>query len=416
MSLIYREVLPNGLRVVIEEISSVRSVSLGIWVGTGSRDENPQNNGITHFIEHMMFKGTEKLNARQIAELFDGIGGQVNAFTSKEYTCYYAKVLDEHFSLALETLSDMLLNSKFAEDELAKERRVVIEEIKMYEDAPDELVHDMIAEVVHPTHPLGYNILGTEETLNSFTSADLFQYMQDNYTTDNIVIAIAGNVKRDEVLARIGNLFGHLAPSKLNRPENEATFHSGKAIRNKATEQTHIVLGAPGFAYDHKMIYPVILFNNVLGGTSSSRLFQEVREDRGLCYSIYSYHTAYKETGNFGLYVGSAPERAQTVLDVVEEVLHDVAEKGITAGELNKAKEQVKGSLMLSLESTSSRMSRLGKNELLGRHVSLDDLVSKIKSVTLEEVHAAAKAMLGNQQFAMAAVGPMDQLRAPGEK
>lgn len=412
--MIYREVLQNGIRVVIEEISSVRSVSLGIWVGAGSRDENRQNNGVTHFIEHMMFKGTERLTARQIAEMFDGIGGQVNAFTSKEYTCYYAKVLDEHFDMALTTLSDMLLNSKFAEEEIVKERKVVIEEIKMYEDSPDDLVHDMIAEVVYPTHPLGYNILGTVDNLNAFTQKDLFKYMEDNYTCDNIVIAIAGNVKRDEVMAMIRQQFDRIPASKLHRSEHGATFHSGKAIRTKQTEQTHIVLGAPGVAYDHKLIYPVILFNNVLGGSSSSRLFQEIREEHGLCYSIYSYHTAYKECGMFGLYVGTAPERAQTVLDLCEDILYDVAAKGITEEELSKAKEQVKGSLMLSLESTSSRMSRLGKNELLGRHISLDETVERIKNVSIDEVREAAKLVLGGT-YAMAAVGPMDSLRAPGE-
>ncbi|WP_232463352.1 M16 family metallopeptidase [Tumebacillus avium] len=412
--MIYREVLQNGIRVVIEEIPSVRSVSLGIWVGAGSRDESPQNNGVTHFIEHMMFKGTDKLNARQIAELFDGIGGQVNAFTSKEYTCYYAKVLDEHFGLALETLGDMVLNSKFAEEELAKERRVVVEEIKMYEDAPDDLVHDMIAEVVFQKHPLGYNILGTEANLNAFTPNDLFSYMEEKYTTDNVVIAIAGNVKRDHAVALASQLFGHLQPSRISRQDERAAFHAGKAIRTKQTEQAHIVLAAPGIAYDDPMIYPVILFNNVLGGSSSSRLFQEIREERGLAYSIYSYHTAYKDIGMFGLYVGTAPERAQHVLDLCEEVLGGIAQKGITESELNKAKEQVKGSLMLSLESTSSRMSRLGKNELLGRHISLDEMVDKVKNVSLEDVKTAAGAILGGK-FAMSAVGPLDDLRAPGE-
>lgn len=412
--MIYREVLSNGMRVVIEEIASVRSVSLGIWVGTGSRDENPATNGITHFIEHMMFKGTEKLSARQIAEMFDGIGGQVNAFTSKEYTCYYAKVLDEHFGLAMSTLADMLLRSKFAEEELVKERRVIIEEIKMYEDAPDDLVHDMIAEVVYPDHALGYNILGTEESLNSFRQQDFFQYMQQNYTTDNIVIAIAGNVKHREALQLVEALFGDLPQTRVQRQDKAASFSSGKAIRNKGTEQAHILLAAPGFAYDHEMIYPTILFNNVLGGSSSSRLFQDIREERGLAYSIYSYHTAYKETGMFGLYVGTGPERAQMVTDLCGEILADIAAKGITEEELNKAKEQVKGSLMLSLESTSSRMSRLGKNELLGRHVTLDDLVEKIKKVELDQVNAAAKQMLGGT-FAMAAVGPFDDLRAPNE-
>lgn len=413
--MIYREVLQNGIRVVIEEIPSVRSVSLGIWVGTGSRDENPQNNGVTHFIEHMMFKGTETRSAKQIAEMFDGIGGQVNAFTSKEYTCYYAKVLDEHFPMALETLADMLLNSTLKEDEIAKERKVVIEEIKMYEDAPDEHVHDLIAECVFPTHPLGYNILGTEANLNAFTRQDLLDYMEQNYTADNIVVAIAGHVNRDQVLAQVQALFSGIKPSTRNRNIDEAAFHAGKALRNKGTEQSHIVLGTQGFAHNDKHIYPTILFNNVLGGSSSSRLFQEIREDRGLAYSIYSYHSSYKETGMFGIYVGTTPDNSQTVLDLVEKVLNDIADKGITEDELNKAKEQVKGSLMLSLESTSSRMSRLGKNELLGRHMSLDDLVEKIKNVSLADVKAAAGLVLNNA-YAMAAISPLDQLRAPGER
>jgi len=411
--LIYREVLDNGVRVVIEEIPTVRSVSLGIWVGTGSRDENQANNGVTHFIEHMMFKGTERLSARQIAELFDGIGGQVNAFTSKEYTCYYAKVLDEHFGLAMDTLADMLLGSKFAEDDLVKERKVVIEEIKMYEDAPDELVHDLIAEVTYPDHPLGYNILGTETSLNAMTPDDLRAYMADHYTADNMVVAVAGNVKKDKILPQIAKLFSGIGQRSGTRGENRAVFHPGRAIRSKPTEQSHIVLGGPGFAYDDKMIYPTILFNNVLGGTSSSRLFQEVREERGMAYSIYSYHTAYKELGMFGVYVGTAPDNAQTVLDLCERTFEDIIRNGITSEELNKAKEQVKGSLMLSMESTSSRMSRLGKNELLGRHVTLDGMVEKIKAVTLEQVHEVARHMLGSSQFALAAVGPQGELRAP---
>lgn len=410
--MIYREVLANGVRVVIEEIPTVRSVSLGIWVGTGSRDENEATNGVTHFIEHMMFKGTEKLNARQIAELFDGIGGQVNAFTSKEYTCYYAKVLDEHFGLALETLADMLLHSQFAEEEIMKERRVVIEEIKMYEDAPDELVHDLLAGVTYPNHPLGYNILGTEESLNAFTAKDLRNYMAAHYTADNMVVSIAGNVRKDQVLPLVSSLFSGIHKSTEARTSNGAVFHPGQIIRNKGTEQTHIVLGGHGYAYDDRMIYPTILFNNIIGGTSSSRLFQEVREERGMAYSIYSYHTAYKELGTFGVYVGTAPDNAQAVLDLCEQTFRDLIQRGVTPEELNKAKEQVKGSLMLSMESTSSRMSRLGKNELLGRHVTLDQMVEKIKGVTLEDVHEAAKHMLG-QKFAMAAVGPLDALRAP---
>jgi predicted Zn-dependent peptidase len=414
MSLIYREKLSNGLRIVVEEIPFVRSVSLGIWVGTGSRDEEPSNNGMSHFLEHMLFKGTDTRNAKQIAELFDGIGGQVNAFTSKEYTCFYAKVLDEHFELALSTLADMLFHSLFLEEEVNKERKVIIEEIKMYEDAPDELVHDLIGETVYPSHPLGYSILGTEQNLNSFTREDILQYIQNHYTPDNIVLAVAGNVRMSQVLPIATKLFAGASGTRKRFQMQPPKFARNVQVRNKATEQAHLILATECYAFHDPRVYPLILLNNVLGGSSSSRLFQEIREERGMAYSVYSYYTAYRDTGLFGIYAGTSPDQAQQVIDLCAKILNDIVENGITGDELMKAKEQVKGSLMLSLESTSARMSRLGKNELLlGRQVSLDETLEKINNVTLDHIKDVATDMF-DHTLALAAVGPFDQLAVPG--
>ncbi|GAX90578.1 peptidase M16 [Effusibacillus lacus] len=409
----YQGRLSNGMRLVIEEIPSVRSVSLGVWINTGSRDESERTNGMSHFIEHMMFKGTDKLSARQIAELFDGIGGQVNAFTSKEYTCYYAKVLDEHFNLALETLADMLINSKLSSDELAKERKVIIEEIKMYEDTPDDQVHDLLASTIFPNHTLGYTILGSESNLLSFTREDMVDYLKLHYRPDNMVLAIAGNVKADDAHKAAEHFFAGLSGSRPVIQQVPPVFHANKQIRKKSTEQAHICLAGSGFAFDDPSIYPLILLNNIVGGSSSSRLFQEIREERGMAYSVYSFYSSYRDGGTFGVYTGTSPEQAQDAICLLGQILSDLADKGVTAEELKKAKDQVKGSLMLSLESTSSRMSRLGKNELLlGRQVTMDETVRRINEVTLEQVREVAAKVCGGP-MALAAIGPFEELEYP---
>lgn len=397
----------NGLRIVTEKIPSVRSVALGIWVGTGSKYENEKNNGISHFLEHMFFKGTSTRSAKEIAETFDEIGGNVNAFTSKEYTCYYARVLDQHAPIALEVLSDMYFNSVFDADELEKEKNVVIEEISMYEDTPDDLVHDLIARASYSTHPLGYSILGTEEVLRSLKRDDLLQYIDAHYLPTNTVITVAGNFD-DSLIADIQKRFqGFTRPGtmpSLSTPD----FAANVIAHHKATEQAHLCLSLPGFKVGHPDVYSLILLNNVLGGSMSSRLFQEIREERGLAYSVYSYHSSYKEAGTFHVYTGTAPEQVGQVFDIVSHVLRDVADNGITDKELNKGKEQLKGSLMLSLESTNSRMSRLGKNELLlGRHLSLDEIIAKIDRVSHESVLAVAQ-QLFRSKLAMAMVSPLD--------
>jgi predicted Zn-dependent peptidase len=406
--LIKRHQFSNGLTLVVEKIPSVRSVALGIWVKTGSRQERSNQNGISHFIEHLLFKGTTKRSAQDIAEAFDGIGGNVNAFTSKEYTCYYAKVLDEHLDTALDVLSDMFFNSIFEPEEVQKEKNVVIEEIRMYEDTPDDLVHDLLSSAAYGEHPLGSSILGTESILESLTVEQIKKYVSSHYTASNTVVAVAGNVD-DQVIDKISRYFDSFQNKGETFELTPPNYKGNIVYRSKSTEQSHICLGLPGLSFKDPDLYALILMNNILGGSMSSRLFQEIREKRGLAYSVYSYHSAHEDSGLFAIYAGTAPKQTNEVLDVVEVLLNDLHEKGLTATELTKGKEQLKGSIMLGLESTSSRMSRIGKNELmLGKHISLDETISKIDAVTLEDVSALCKRIFSHP-FAVSLVGPTDQ-------
>ena len=407
--MIQKHTLTNGLRVMIEDIPTVRSVAIGIWVGTGSRHETEQNNGISHFIEHMLFKGTEKRTAQTIAEEFDSIGGNVNAFTSKEYTCYYAKVLDEHVDLGVEVLSDMFFNSKFDEEELNRERNVVIEEIKMYEDTPDDQIHDLIASSAHGSHPLGYSILGSEEILRSITRESILNYMNERYTIGNTVITIAGNVPKD-IITIVERYFGQFNIQDQSFQEMPAIFQPAQKIKTKQTEQAHLTLALPGLPVIHPDVYSLILLNNIIGGSMSSRLFQEIREKRGLAYSVFSYHTSYKDTGLFTLYAGTAPHQVNDVVEIIQQTLYQIREDGVTDKEIHKGKEQLKGNLMLSLESTNSRMSRLGKNELLlGKHLSLDEIVKKIDQINQESIQKVISQIF-THPFAFSMISSLDGL------
>jgi predicted Zn-dependent peptidase len=401
-------VLPNGLRVVLEHIPTCRSVSFGIWAKTGSRNESQAHNGISHFIEHMLFKGTERHSAKDIAEIFDGIGGNVNAFTTKEYTCYFVKVLDEHLPLAMDVLADMFFNSKFDPEELEKERNVILEEISMYEDTPDDLVHDLMAKAAYGSHALGQTILGLQENLHRFQSEDLKNYMSEHYGIGNIVVSMAGNFN-DETMELITKHFGSYTNSGNIVELHKPVFQSGALYHEKKTEQNHICLSLPGCSMKDERQYAMILLNNSIGGGMSSRLFQEIREKRGLAYSVYSYHTAYIDSGLFTIYTGTAPKQTEEVLKVSMDIIGDVLSKGLTEAELRKGKEQLKGSLILSLESTSSRMNRLGKNELmLGRHYSLDQIIERIESVQLDQVRELTREIFSNS-FSLAMVGQSDE-------
>ncbi|AHD05906.1 M16 family metallopeptidase [Paenibacillus larvae] len=400
--------LKNGLRVVIEKIPTCRSVAFGIWVKTGSRNESAQNNGISHFIEHMLFKGTVRHSAKEIAEIFDGIGGNVNAFTSKEYTCYYAKVLDEHLPIAVDVLSDMFFNSVFDKQELEKEKNVIFEEISMYEDTPDDLVHDLVARASYGEHSLGRTILGTEETLSAMNPDDLRAYMEQFYNIENTVISIAGNID-DKVIQLIEKHFGEFtnsgSPTSYTTPE----FVGDLIFEEKKAEQNHICMSLPGMALEEDNLYPMVLLNNALGGGMSSRLFQEIREKRGLAYSVYSYHSSHMDTGLFTIYTGTAPKQTEEVLKVTMDILENVKEHGLTDLELKKGKEQLKGSLILSLESTNSRMNRLGKNELIfGKHYSLDEMIERIESVNMDHIRSLVGRLFA-RPFALSMVGSSNE-------
>lgn len=371
----------NGLRVVLENIRSVRSVTIGIWVLAGSRNETKLNNGISHFLEHMFFKGTDSRSAKDIAEAFDAVGGQVNAFTSKEYTCFYAKVLDTHKDYALDILADMFFNSKLDPEEMEREKKVVLEEIKMAEDTPDDIVHDLLATASYGEHPLGFPILGTEETLASFKSDHIRNYIKENYTPDNVVISIAGNVDESffkQVEGYFGNYESKFDGNRYTKPD----FLNEQLVRKKETEQAHLCIGYNGLAIDDKDVYSLVITNNVLGGSMSSRLFQEIREQRGLAYSVFSYHSSFLDNGLLTIYAGTGKEQLPLLKDTITATINDLIKNGLTDKELNNSKEQLKGNLVLSLESTNSRMSRNGRNELmLKRHRSLDQMIDEINEV-----------------------------------
>lgn len=407
--LIKKYTCQNGLRIVLEQIPTVRSVAIGVWIGTGSRNETKANNGISHFLEHMFFKGTTTRSAREIAESFDSIGGQVNAFTSKEYTCYYAKVLDNHAHFALEVLADMFFNSTFVSEELDKEKNVVYEEIKMYEDTPDDIVHDLLSKAIYEDHSLGYPILGTEQTLEAFTADTLKQYMHETYTPENVVVSIAGNIP-ESFIKEVEKFFGSYSAGAQEIQSNKPIFHANHVSRKKETEQAHLCMGFEGLQIGHNDIYSLIVLNNILGGSMSSRLFQEVREQRGLAYSVFSYHSAYQDTGMVTIYGGTGAKQMNVLYETIQQTLQKLKQDGVTEKEVSNSREQLKGSLMLSLESTNSRMSRNGKNELLlKRHRSLDEIVEQIDQVSKQSVDELSKTIF-TDKFAVSLISPDGEL------
>lgn len=378
--------LNNGVRIVLESVPTVRSVSMGIWILTGSRNESEVNNGISHFIEHMLFKGTKTRSAQDIAEAFDSIGGHVNAFTAKEYTCYYARVLDSYKEYALEILADMFFNSLFIQEELEREKKVILEEIKMYEDTPDDLVHDMLAKANYGDHPLGRPILGTEKQLKSFTKETIIDYMNCYYTPEQIVISIAGNVD-ETFITYVESLFGSFTRKNAVHTPNKPTFQYDKVIKHKETEQAHVCFGFEGLKASDDLLTSLLIVNSALGGGMSSRLFQEIREKRGLAYSVYSYHTSYQDTGMLGIYAGTTKEQLDELTETIEHIIEDIVTNGLTDKELKNNKEQLKGNILLSIESTNSRMTRNGRNELLlQRHRTLDEIIQEIDAVNMETI------------------------------
>ncbi len=333
----------------------------------------------------MFFKGTKTRSPQDIAEAFDAIGGQVNAFTSKEYTCFYAKVIDTHKEYAMEILADMFFNSSFDEEEMEREKKVVLEEIKMYEDTPDDIVHDILARAAFGQHPLGYPILGTEKQLESFTPESLKQYINERYTPDNVVISIAGNVD-DSFIHTAEDYFSRFQENTSQEQVMRPGFLGNAIEKAKDTEQAHLCLGYNGLPVDDEHMHSLIIMNNVLGGSMSSRLFQEVREKQGLAYSVFSYHASFLDSGLLTIYAGTGKDQLPQLKDIIHKTIDDLVSDGLTDKELNNSKEQLKGNLMLSLESTSSRMSRNGRNELLlNRHRSMDEMIEEIDAVNHEK-------------------------------
>ncbi|MFC1421434.1 M16 family metallopeptidase [Streptacidiphilus cavernicola] len=416
-----RTVLPGGLRVVTETLPTVRSAAFGIWVGVGSRDETPVLNGATHYLEHLLFKGTERRSALDISSALDAVGGEMNAFTAKEYTCYYARVLDNDLPLAIDVVSDMLTGSLIRQEDIDTERDVVLEEIAMTEDDPGDVVHDLFAQVMYGSSPLGRPVLGTVDTINALTRDQVAGFYKRRYRPEHLVVAAAGNVDHAKVVRQVERAFA--AAGALTRTDTapagpragvRALRTAGKVeILDRPTEQAHLVLGLPGVARNDDRRWALGVLNSALGGGMSSRLFQEVREKRGLAYSVYSYSSSYADTGLFGIYAGCQPKRVEEVLSICREELQKVAEHGITEEELRRAVGQISGSTVLGMEDTGSLMTRVGKAELCyGTHLSVDDLLAKISSVTLDDVREVAGSVLGAYRPSLAVIGPVNGKRA----
>lgn len=397
-------VLSNGVRVVAERIEHVRSAALGIWVGNGSRFEPAKYNGISHFIEHMIFKGTENRTAQQIAAAMDMMGGQFNAFTTKDCTCYYMKVLDSHLRDAAELLGDMFLCSKFADEDIELERGVVLEEIDMYEDAPDDVATEKLFETCYRGTALGRPILGTQETLKTFDSAALHGYIAQNYHPEDTVIALSGHFT-DADLQYICKLFEKMQGSGRNQIE-PAHYQQGVVVRPKEIEQNHLCIGFEGIPLLDNRRYVYQLLNAILGGGMSSRLFQTVREQNGLCYSICSFPSSHVDTGMFSIYVGLSQEQEQKAAGLIRNVLHEFCENGPTEEELCRCREQMKSNMLMGLESTNARMHHLGRYELfIDRVMSPDELVAAYDAVTVEQVKTLANMIFSSKNASICAVG-----------
>lgn len=380
--------LKNGLRVVIENITHVKSISVGVWVGAGSYAETRANNGISHFIEHMMFKGTKKRTPKEIAEAIDDIGGQLNAFTSRDCTCYYAKVLSDHLDTAVDVLSDMLFNSLYDVNDISLEKGVVLEEINMYNDSPDELVHDLLMEKVWQGNSLGYSILGTSKSLKKITRDDILSYIENYYTPQNSIISVVGNFDRANLLSLINDAFGNWENNGVvKKSPNTPRFTVGRDEITKDIEQTHLCVGYDALSRGHQLLYPLMVVNTVLGSGMSSRLFQKIREEKGLVYSIYSYQSVFAKAGLFTIYAGMNPARLDEVSQLIFKEIDELKKNGLSEHEVAKSKEQLKGSLILGLESTSSRMNSYGQSLLLIDKIrTIDEMIEKIDSVNVDNV------------------------------
>ncbi|MGG0670745.1 M16 family metallopeptidase [Sporosarcina koreensis] len=392
--MIQKQISENGIRIIHEKMPYVRSVAIGLFVKAGSINETEKEWGLSHFVEHMLFKGTKTRSAKMIAEQFDRIGGDINAYTSKEMTCYYATVLDHHAEEALTILADLFFNSRFDGTDIQREKSVILDEIASVEDTPDDDVNERLWSVMYPEHPIGRSIGGIKETIDTFNKKMIERYIARHYTAENIVISIAGNYD-DQLIGFIENLFNQFLTGDMAEDTSEEThpvFHSGTSSKYKDIEQAHICIGYPGLALTDDRLHDLILLDSIVGGTMSSRMFQKIREEKGLAYSVFSYYSSYMSTGSFVIYGGTGPEHLEEMVSTMDQLIDEIMEDGVTGQELQNAKEQLKGSFLLGLESSESRMHRNGKNELiLLDHKTIDEVVELIDKVQLENVNKIAR-------------------------
>ena len=401
--------LENGIPVVMESFRNVRSVAIGVWVKVGSRYETRNENGISHFLEHMFFKGTKKYTAKDIAVEIDTMGGDLNAFTSRENTAFYVKMLDEYLERGIDLLSEIFVHSTFPEDELEKEKKIIKEEIKMVEDTPDDYVHDLFTQTIWGREGLGQPVLGTRDTIASFTRNDIMSHIRRYYGTRDIVIACAGNFDQDQVMKRLNARFGSLRQGAATKTGDIPVFRFSRKVVVKDLSEAHVCIGVPGLSQVDENRYALFILNTILGGSVSSRLFQEVRENRGLAYSVYSFTAMYYDTGLWGVYAGVSRKR---VREVCELIVKEMLELGstLTDDELDKAKRHLKGNMILALESTSSRMNNIARQEMYyGRYISPDEIIKSVDKVKLAEVQALSERLIARDRFSATAFGPMEK-------
>ena len=411
-----KTVHPSGLRIVTEEIPNVRSAAFGIWVNVGSRDESPKVAGASHFLEHLLFKGTKTRTALEISAAIEAVGGEMNAFTSKEYTCFYARVIDTDLPLAIDVISDLITSSIGRPEDVESERKVVLEEISMRDDDPSDLVHDLFSETFFGDTPIGRPILGTVQSINEMSRNAVFNYYKKKYLPEEIVISIAGDIKHQKVIDQVIKAMSQ--DDFLGSSKNLSSMRASTSVKRKGqqvglihrkTEQAHLFLGVDGVARDDERRFAMSVLSAALGGGMSSRLFQEVREKRGLAYSVYSYAQQFAGTGMLGFYAGCTPQKTTEVIRIIREILNDVAVNGLTHEELLRAQGAVRGTLVLSQEDTGSRMSRIGKSELVhGEILGFDEILGAISAVTSSDIRELASEFL-TKSPTLAIVGPFNK-------
>ncbi|MDZ4826918.1 MAG: pitrilysin family protein [Actinomycetota bacterium] len=410
-----RTTLESGLRVVTEALPGLRSVTLGAWVGSGARDETDPESGASHFLEHLLFKGTEDRSAREIAEAVESVGGEMNAFTTHEQTVFYVRVPDVHLDLAIDILADVLWRPAFRESDIESERQVILEEIGMRDDSPEDLVHDLFAQALFPEHPLGREVLGTDATIEAMPRAGIAQFHSAHYRPTNVVLAAAGNLTHTDVLTAIADRFPGTDGTRPERPGSSLSDPIPVVVDTRDTEQAHVVLGTRALPALDPDRYALTVVNQALGGGMASRLFQKVREERGLAYSVYSYRVSFDDTGFLAVYAGTSPERVDETLEIIEEELAGLANDSLPSAELDAAKSHLSGSLAMSLETSASRMRRLGRSELVeGEIPTIDELTARVAAVEADDVARVIDRVFNAPERSLAVVGPHEAAQFAG--